>query len=163
MVTATVQCKRQRQEQNKATETLMCCKHTPLLKELCEPHLQAPGAKASPGAPSRALQSASAPAAVGCSQHRVAPSVPKCRHPAPNSSPPLQATGPGFLQKLSAVPSEHVVAKERRVRGQKPCGGELALVQFPPSLLQPLQVRGRHAPWLLLQHVNSMNGSKLDF
>lgn len=35
------------------------------------------------------------PAAVGHPQHCVAPSVPKRRHPAPNSSPSLEATRPG--------------------------------------------------------------------
>lgn len=103
MVTATVQCKRQQQEQNKATETLMCCKHTPLLKELCEPHLQALGAKALPGAPSRALQSASAPAAVGCSQHCVAPSAPNAGTQHPTVPHPCRPQGQVSPEAISCA------------------------------------------------------------
>lgn len=101
------------------------------------------------------------PAAVGRPQHCVAPSVPNAGTQHPTVPHPWRPQGQVAPEAISCA--IWTLRGKGRVRGQKPCSGELALVQFPPSLLQPPQVRGKHAPWLLLQHVNSMSGSKLDF
>lgn len=99
MVTATVQCKRQQQGQNKARETRMCCNTHPSSEGTAaslasERRVPTDCPEQPPGTPQSA--SASAPVESLNSRRNSSYSRPSTalRHPAPSSYHPLDATGP---------------------------------------------------------------------
>lgn len=139
MVTATVQCKRQQQEQNKATETQMCCNTHHSWRNRCEPHLQVLGAdrlpKQQPGAP----RSASAPEPQYCAPPRSSScpaQAPLSQHPTPTGSHPWRPQGQVSPEAISCAVW---TPRGRGRKGQRPCSGELPLANFssPPHSRHP--------------------------
>lgn len=165
MVTATVQCKRQQQEQNKATETQMCCNTHHSWRNRCEPHLQVLGAdrlpKQQPGAP----RSASAPEPQYCAPPRSSScpaQAPLSQHPTPTGSHPWRPQGQVSPEAISCA----VWTPRGRGRAKDPAVESYPwpISAPPPTLDTPGQRETRSAALsALLQCAKSLNGNELDF